>query len=223
VKLKYKDFVKNSVVAAINQILAIRPAPLASVSHSFVINIRRINAKIADFMEAQKAIARGHQEKVMQFKAVLFFVPENADIDSVVGLAKDKARLRRAVVDKEKRDDGSEIYELDWMPMDQLENLIATNVFELIDQESLNAPTEPLLIDGMWNFIVLLESAEREWIFKKSKEQFQLDIEELLDTEIEVEIRVVTNEMLEKSEEKRPGFAVPADNMLITWFMFEQE
>ena len=208
-KLKYRDFVGDHVKDAINRIIAIRPAPLVDVSHSLVINIRRINAKINDFVEARKVISGSHEEKVLQYKVVLFFVPEGAGVESVMGIASDKARLRKVLANQKEREDGSEILELDWLPKEE------------IDFESMNVPTAPFCIDGVWNFVVLQRSAERGWVFRKDSEQFQLDMDELWDTEVDIEIRVITNEMIEKSQEKRPGFIIPTDDMLTAWFMFE--
>jgi len=221
VKLEYRDFVDSRVKPAIDRIAAIRPAPLGDVSHALVITMRRINAAVEDFIEARKAIGGNYQEDVQQLKVVLFFVPEKADLDSVVVMAGDKTRLRKAIAEPGKRDDGVEIYELNFMPMDTLENVIASDVFESIDKELMHKPTEPVLIDGVWNFVVLQQIEDRAWISEKNADAFKADVEELLDTEVDVEIRVISNEMIARSEEKRTGFAIPTDDRLIAWFMFE--
>lgn len=222
-KLKYKDFVGEHIVAAINRITAIRPAPLVDVSHSLVINIRRINAKIADFVETNKVISKSHEKEVLQFKSVLFLVPETADIDTMMKVAKDRSRIRKAITNQEERKDGVEVFPLDFMPAEILKDFITADVFDLIDFESTNTPTEPVLVDGTWNFIVLQESVKQGWIFRKDSEQFQLDMDELWDTEVEIDIRVITNEAIKKSQEKRPGFVIPTDDMLTAWFMFEAD
>ena len=222
-KLKYRDFVSERTLQAMSRIIATKPAPLVDVSHSFVINTRRIEAALDDFREARKAIITSGQEEVLQYKTVLFFSPEGVSTDGILGIAGDKSRLRKALSKKEKREDGSDILELDWMPKEELENILATDVFSSIDFESINTPTEPVCIDGMLNFVVIQDKAERGWVPSESREQLEKDINELLDTDVDVEIRVVTGKMLEKSQEKRPEFEIQTNDMLLTWFMFEAD
>jgi hypothetical protein len=221
VKLKYRDFVGDHIKDATERILAIRPAPLIDVSHRIVINTRRMNARITDFLEARKVLTKSYSKEVMQFKTVLFFVPEAVDINIATGIARDKVRLHKALANQEEREDGIEILSLDWMPVEQLEEVLATDVFDLMDFESMNTPTKPVLIDGMWNFVVIQHNMKREWVFRKDSERFQKDMDELWDTEVDVEIRPITESMIKKSEEKRPGFVIPPDDMLTIWFMFE--
>ena len=49
---------------------------------------------------------------------------------------------------------------------------------------------------------------------------FKSDIELLLDQEVEVQIRQISMEMIQQSEEKR-NFVIPSDDMYIAWYLFD--
>lgn len=50
---------------------------------------------------------------------------------------------------------------------------------------------------------------------------FKSDIELLLDQEVDVQIRQISMEMIQRSEDKRPGFVIPSDDMYIAWYLFD--
>jgi len=51
--------------------------------------------------------------------------------------------------------------------------------------------------------------------------EFMADVELLLNKEVEVGIRQISMEMIERSEEKRPGFTIPQDDMYNAWYLFD--
>jgi hypothetical protein len=51
--------------------------------------------------------------------------------------------------------------------------------------------------------------------------EYNAELEELLDQEVEVDIHTIGAEALAMCEEKRPGFALPPIVPFAAWFMFE--
>jgi len=121
-KLKFRDIITSQ--EAVDRLLAIRPSPLADVSHQIVYSTRRMAEALKDFTESRDTIRAGYAE-----------------------------------------------------------------------------PTEDIPEDKL--------------------PAFRADIELLLDQEVDVQIRQISMEMIQHSEESRPGYAIPSDDMYIAWYLFD--
>ena len=56
---------------------------------------------------------------------------------------------------------------------------------------------------------------------KDKMDEFRAEVDTLLDQEIEVDIRQINKAMLAHSEEKRPEFSIPQDDVYIAWYLFD--
>ena len=60
-----------------------------------------------------------------------------------------------------------------------------------------------------------------EEIPEDKRDAFKADIELLLDQEVDVQIRQISMEMIQRSEDKRTGFVIPQSDMYIAWYLFD--
>ena len=213
-KLTYRDVVESK--ASVEEMLAIKPAPLSDVSVKLAINARRISAKLVEFTEARKLLFDAQAEPTVHL--TLSWLPTTADLLKQVTEAEAHKRLFEAL---------EPAYEDAPLCQTQPIYLVAERLGEAAAQALAEMDVErftgPIVAKDGASYVVYLQQRETMAAIPKEKlEAFSEAIETLLTEEVEVDIRPISLEALARSEEKRPGFAIPPSAMYGAWFMFEE-